>query len=71
MRGRHTEDEILGFLRQAAMGTPVMDLCWNHCISRSTFRSWQAKYALDLDAPNGRQRPAGANRKRVEETNPR
>jgi putative transposase len=44
MRPRFSEAQILGFLREAAAGTPVMDLCWNHCFSRSTFRAWKAKY---------------------------
>ena len=44
MRGRFSEAQILEFLRAAAAGTPVIDLCWNHCFSRSTFRAWKAKY---------------------------
>ena len=44
MRQRFSREQILGFLRQAAAGEPVMDLCWNHCFSRSTFRAWKAKY---------------------------
>ena len=43
MGQRFSEAQILGFLREAAMGVPVMDLCWNHCFSRSTFRAWKAK----------------------------
>jgi putative transposase len=44
MRRRFAKAQILGFLREAAAGTPIMDLCWNHCFSRSTFRAWKAKY---------------------------
>lgn len=44
MRARFSEAQILGFLREAAAGTPVMDLCWNHCFSRSTFHTWKRKY---------------------------
>jgi putative transposase len=44
MRIRFTKSQILGFLREAEAGTPVMDLCWNHCFSRTTFRAWKAKY---------------------------
>ena len=47
---RHFSDaEILGFLREAAAGTPVMDLCWNHCFSRSTFRRWKAKHGTAIN----------------------
>jgi putative transposase len=48
-RRRFTEAQILGLLREAGAGTPVMDLCWNHCISRSTFRAWKAKYGAASD----------------------
>jgi putative transposase len=51
---RFSEAQILGFLRDAAAGMPVMDLCWNHCFSRSTFRAWQAKYGAAIDADIGR-----------------
>jgi len=53
-RRRFTEAQILGLLREAAAGTPVMDLCWNHCISRSTFRAWKAKYGAASDIETGR-----------------
>jgi len=44
MRKRFSEEQIRRFLREAAAGTPIIDLCWNHCFSRSTFRAWKAKY---------------------------
>ena len=54
MRGRFSEAQILSFLREAAAGTSVMELCWNHCFSRSTFRAWKAKYGEAIDAEIGR-----------------
>ena len=54
MRQRFSEAEILRFLREAAAGTPVIDLCWNHCFSRSTFRAWKAKYGAAIDAETDR-----------------
>jgi len=54
MRLRFSEAQILGFLREAAAGTPVMDLCWNHCFSRSTFRAWKARYGAAIDGEAGR-----------------
>ena len=56
VRRRFTEAQILGLLREAGAGTPLMDLCWNHCISRSTFRAWKAKYgaASDVDVKTDR-----------------
>ena len=54
MRRRFSEAQILGFLREAAAGTPVMELCWNHCFSRSTFRAWKTKYGAAIDIETGR-----------------
>ena len=54
MKTRFSERQILGFLREAAAGTPVIDVCWNHCISRSTFRAWKAKYGAAIGAEVGR-----------------
>ena len=45
---------VLAFLRQAAAETPIMDLCWDHGFSRSTFRRWQAKYSAAIDIDRGR-----------------
>jgi putative transposase len=56
MRLHFSEAQILGFLREAAAGTAVMELCWNNCFSRSTFRAWKAKYGAAIDAETGRLR---------------
>jgi putative transposase len=54
MKVQFSEAQILGFLREAAAGTPVIDLCWNYCFSRSTFRVWKAKYGATIEAEAGR-----------------
>jgi putative transposase len=54
MRTRFSTAQILGFLREAAAGTPIMEVCWNHCFSRSTFRAWKAKYGAAIDAETDR-----------------
>jgi len=33
-----------------AAGTPVREVCWNHSISRWTFRAWKAKYGAAIDS---------------------
>ena len=43
-KSRCSEAQIRTFLWQAAAGTPVIDLCWNHGFSRSTFHAWRSKY---------------------------
>ena len=53
-RRRFTEAQILGLLREAGAGTPLLDLCWNHCISQSTFRAWKAKYGAARDVKTDR-----------------
>jgi putative transposase len=59
MRRRFSKAQIVGFLREAAAGTPVMDLCWNHCFSRSAFRAWKAKYgsSVRVETPRRRRDP--------------
>jgi putative transposase len=54
MRGRFSEAQILGFLREVSAGTPAVELCWAHSFSRSTFRGWKAKYGVAIDAEAGR-----------------
>jgi len=61
VRRRFSQAQILGFLREAAAGTPIMDLCWNHCFSRSTFHTWKAKYG-ELVYSQGRRRTRDAHR---------
>jgi putative transposase len=50
MRKRFSEAQIHAFLRAVAAGTPVIDVCWNHCISRSTFYGWKARHGAAIDA---------------------
>jgi putative transposase len=76
LRGRFSETQIRGFLREAAAGTPIVELCWNHCFSRSTFRAWKGKYGATSDESaiargnserEARRRDVRANRARVGE----
>ena len=55
MRRRFSEAEIRAILREVVAGSPVIDVCWNHCIPRSTFYAWKAKYGLGIDTLLGRQ----------------
>jgi putative transposase len=41
---RFTDKQIIGFLRQAEAGMPIMELCRSGGFSDSTFYKWQAKY---------------------------
>jgi len=44
-RKRHTEEQIIGILKQAEAGTKTSDLCREHGISDVTFYKWKAKFA--------------------------
>jgi putative transposase len=45
MKKRHTEEEILGILRQAEQGKPVPDLLREHGIAAPTYYRWKSKYS--------------------------
>jgi putative transposase len=45
MRGtRHTEEQVIGILKQAEAGMPTAEICRQHGISEQTFYRWKAKY---------------------------
>jgi putative transposase len=43
-RGRFTEDQIIGVLREHEAGVKTSELCRKHGISDATFYNWKAKY---------------------------
>ena len=43
-RKRHTEEQIIGILKQAEVGVKTTDLCREHGISIQTFYKWKAKF---------------------------
>jgi len=43
-RGRFTEDQIIGVLREHEAGVKTAELCRKHGTSDATFYSWKAKY---------------------------
>lgn len=44
-RRRHTEEQIIGVLKEAEAGAKGADLCRKHGISEPTFYHWKAKYS--------------------------
>ncbi len=43
-RKRHTEEQIIGILKQAEAGSSTVDLCREQGISTATFYKWKAKF---------------------------
>ena len=44
MRKRHTEEQIIGVLKESEAGMKTVDLCRKHGISNFTFYRWKSKY---------------------------
>lgn len=44
MKKRFTEEQIIGFLKQAAAGTPIKELCRKHSFSDGSFYLWRQKF---------------------------
>lgn len=43
-RKRHTEEQIIGILREAEAGVKTTDICRQHGISDATFYKWKNKF---------------------------
>ena len=49
MKKRFTEEQIIGFLRDADKGVPVKELCRKHGFSEASFYLWRSKFGgLDV-----------------------
>lgn len=64
MRKRFTEEQIIGFLREAEASMPVKELCRKHGFSEASYYLWRSKFGgmsvpetkrlKDLESENGR-----------------
>ena len=43
-KSRFTEEQIIGFIKQAEAGLPIKELCRKSGFSDATFYKWRAKY---------------------------
>ncbi len=63
-KSRYTEEQIIGFLKQAELGMAIKEVCRQGGFSEATFYKWRSKYggmnvaelqrARDLEAENVR-----------------
>lgn len=44
MKKRYTEEQIIGFLREADAGIPVKKLCRRHGFSKASYYLWRNKF---------------------------
>ena len=44
MKKRYTEEQIIGFLREADAGIAVKDLCRRHGFSEASYYLWRSKF---------------------------
>ncbi|HEX7769757.1 MAG TPA: IS3 family transposase, partial [Dokdonella sp.] len=49
-----TEEQIIGFLKQAAAGTPIKELCRKHGFSDASFYLWRRKFG-GMDVPDAKR----------------
>jgi len=44
MKKRYSEEQIIGFLREADAGMPIKDLCRRHGFSEASYYLWRSKF---------------------------
>ncbi|AMO96154.1 transposase family protein [Collimonas fungivorans] len=44
MKKRFSEEQIIGFLKEADAGLPVKELCRKHGFSEASYYKWKAKF---------------------------
>ncbi len=44
MKKRYSEEQIIGFLREADAGLPVKDLCRRHGFCEASYYQWRSRF---------------------------
>jgi putative transposase len=53
-KSRYSEEQIIGFLKQAEAGMPIKELCRKGGFSDATFYKWRAKFG-GMDVTDARR----------------
>ena len=51
MKKRYSEEQIIGFLREANAGIPVKELCLRHGFSEVSYYLWRNKFGGMTEPP--------------------
>lgn len=54
MKKRYTDEQIIGFLKLAAAGTPIKELCRKHGFSDASFYLWRRRFG-GMDVPDAKR----------------
>ena len=54
MKKRYTEEQIIGFLREADAGVKVKDLCRRHGFSEGSYYLWRSKFG-GMEVPEAKR----------------
>lgn len=54
MKKRFTDEQIIGFLKQAAAGTPVKELCRKNGFSDASFYIWRQRFG-GMEVPDAKR----------------
>jgi putative transposase len=53
-KSKYTEEQVIGFLKQAEAGMPVKDLCRKGGFSEATFYKWRSKFG-GMEVPDAKR----------------
>jgi putative transposase len=53
-KSKYTEEQIIGFLKQAEAGVPIKDLCRKGGFSEATFYKWRSKFG-GMEVPDAKR----------------
>lgn len=54
MKKRFSEEQIIGFLKEADAGMPIMNLCRRHGFSDASYYLWRSKFG-GMDVPDAKR----------------